>query len=124
MMFPLPERRRSHHEGSPRYQTDLLQKGQVVFQMPVVGDAIAMDGQRVNGDEVDPLTDAFMFFEHPGEMTCEAQMGDDAIASENLLGHDDLQVWDGSEKRFRGGGGARGALRTAGRQGGVHEGFG
>ncbi len=57
-------------------------------------------------------------------MTCEAQMGDDPIAGQNLLGHDDLQVWDGSKKRFRGGGGSRRSLRTAGRQSVVNEALG
>ena len=54
-MFPLPERRRSHHEGSPRYQTDLLQKGQVVFQMPVVGDATTGHAVQIDGLHIDDL---------------------------------------------------------------------
>ncbi|HMF60071.1 MAG TPA: hypothetical protein VK595_06860 [Vicinamibacterales bacterium] len=67
-----------------------------------------MDRHDVRRDEIDRLTDALCALELPGEMTCEAQMGDDPIACQNLLGHDDLQVRDGREKRFRGGGGSRG----------------
>jgi len=37
--------------------------------VPVVGNAIALDGQNVGGDEIDGLTDAFCVLELPGEVT-------------------------------------------------------
>jgi len=39
--------------ASARGQSDLLQKGQIVFQMPVVGNLAGTDCQDIGGAELD-----------------------------------------------------------------------
>src|SRR5258708_5004167 len=45
-----------------RHSSDLLKEGEVVFQMPVVGDPAVADAQDVDSDEVDWLAAAGMSF--------------------------------------------------------------
>ena len=98
-----------------RDDADLLEKGQVVLEMPVVSDATAAHGNDIRRDEIDRLPGASPAVDLSGEMAGEAEIRDDAITSENLLGHDDLQVRHGSEKSPRGGRRPRRPLRSTGR---------
>src|SRR5712672_1800464 len=74
--------------------TDLLEKREIVFQMPVVGDPAFADTQDVGGDEIDWLAGAHVSHESAGEMAGEAHMRDDSVSHYQPLYNHYLQIWD------------------------------
>src|SRR3989442_13307777 len=66
-------------------QVELLHQGQVVLDVPVVGDAPVGDAVDVGADEIDRLALALGLLEAPGEVATKVQVHDDAIT-----GHDHL----------------------------------
>src|SRR2546428_12554160 len=60
-------------------QVELLHQGQVVLDVPVVGDAPVGDAVDVGGDEIDRLALALGLLEAAGEVATKVQVHDDAI---------------------------------------------
>jgi hypothetical protein len=75
-----------------------LEKREIVFQMPVVGDPAVADTQDVGGDEIDWLAGASLSHENAGEMAGEAHMRDDAVAHYQPLYNRYLQIWHRGEE--------------------------
>src|SRR2546426_106143 len=68
-------------------QVELLHQGQVVLDVPVVGDAPVGDAVDVGGDEIDRLALALGLLEAAGEVATKVQVHDDAIT-----GHDNIRA--------------------------------
>jgi len=65
--------------------SELLLQSQVVFDVPILGDASIGDAVNVSGDEIDRLALALNLPEASGEVAAETQVRDDTIT-----GHDHL----------------------------------
>src|SRR5229473_3067621 len=85
--------------------TELLQKCQVVLEMPVLGNAPIGDAVDVGRDEVDrstvALTCSGSVAEDPREVAAKAQAADHAVAHHEHLFNLDVQVWHGCAEILR-----------------------
>src|ERR1700720_4257179 len=59
--------------------SQLLEQRQIIFDVPVVGDAAVSDLDEIGGDEGDRLSLALRLAEGAGEMSGEAHVYDDVI---------------------------------------------
>src|SRR5260370_6740621 len=101
--------------------TDLLEKREIVFQMPVVGDPAVADTQDVGGDAIDWLAGAGVSHEGAAEVPGEAHVGDDAVACYQSLYHHQLKIRYRREETLGCLCGPGRPLRAAMRQCVVHE---
>src|ERR1700694_144434 len=106
-------------------QAGLLEKGEVVFEVPVLDDSGAgVDVLDVNGVEVDGLAVARNAVVGAGEMPLEHQAGGECFPGDVRIGQLAGEVGYRGAKRRRGGAGPGRTLGTPGGQGGVLEGGG
>src|ERR1700687_5614197 len=94
----------------------LLQQRQIVFDMPIVGDAAVLDLDEVSGDEGDRLALALRLPEPAGKMAGEVHMHRDGIARHDHFLHRDPEVGHGSAEPARDEGWSLRSLRSARRQ--------
>src|SRR5260221_5134086 len=94
----------------------LLQQCQIVFYVPIVGDAAVLDLDEVGGDERDRLALALRFSELAGEMAGEVHMRRDVIAGDDYLLHRNLEVRYSRAETARSEGRSLRSLRPARRQ--------
>src|SRR6267154_6678640 len=116
-----PGRWRPRHISRPH--AHLLKQRQIVFDVPVVGDAAVLDLEEIGRNEGNRLSLALRLAEGASEMAVETHVYGDVIASDDHLLHRHLEIRHGSPEPLRGKCRPLRPLRTPRRQGTVGEAF-
>jgi hypothetical protein len=111
----------AHPSGSNLGDAHLLEQCQIIFDMPVVGDAAVLDLDEVGGDEGNGLALTPRLTERAAEVSGKAHVYGDIVAGDNHLLNGHREVAHGGAELARSEGRPLGSLWTAGRQGAIGE---